>query len=1174
MNASSDSVRPVKRHGLLFKLGVVFGIFVALLVVLYFVVTSSAFFTGFILPKVSKAANAEISVSSASISPWSEVVLNNLKVVPNGREQLVQAELVRARYSLKDIIGGRIVVSEVTLSSPVVTIVNNADGTSNLDPLTQKKPEAAPKEAKPSKPSAPPQLDIKNVALKNAQVQMINNLKGGGREVAQISNFNFAIDQIHNGQPGKLTYSGDLAFDRTGTPTNNPAGTVAAKLNGAFGFMTTANLEPQSVSGTSQVDITKATGAMSNLTAVGVNLDCDMTPTEIRKINLRLQQSGNLLGELRVAGPFVAATQEGRLKVELLSVDQKTLNMVGTPMGFDFNKTALASSNDIELKEKGNVITINGQFNANNLSVTQKAKNQTTPILNILAAYQVNVDQNKKSALISKFDINGTQNNKKFLQTSLSKPMPVSWGGNAGMPDEAALDLAITQFNLADWKSFAGDIAPAGTLDTTLHLISRAGGKNLAVDLSTKLNDFSARFGSNQISGAAIEVNSKFQVADFNKITLENYHVQLAREGIAAVTLDGSGTVNTDTKDMQVKAVMETQIPQLLKIVQVPNIKPSAGTVRFEGQIAQNKDSQTVVGNLSLTSLSGNFAKYTLDRLQTKVDLDVAVKGDALQINKANGSLEHAGLAGGTFGVSGGANIKTKAGKFNLKLTDLNQNLLKPFVTPALNGKQLVNASINADVNASMEANGAANLQGDLGITNLVVKAADQAAPAPLAAQFKVDGSFQQQVLDLRQFQIALSPTARAKNQIDFKGQVDLSQTNALKADLAIRADSIDVTPFYDIFSGQKGATNVVAQAPQPAPGAGTAAPAPAPTEPDAMQLPIQQVVVNLNIGQFYLREVAITNWQTGVKIQGSHIVVNPFQLVLNGAPVKSTVDANVGVKGYVYDVTFSMDKVPVEPLANSFVPGKKGAFTGVLMADAQIKGAGITGTSLRKNLQGQSSFSLTNAAIQLQTISDTKILGISMGAWVNTLLKPISVALSVPEMLTDPLNSAGGNLTFGQGKIGVQSMKLQSQAFIGNIHGDIPIADVLTDSPLNLPMAFSLSQSLVKKIPVISSLAQGNEPFVDLPELVKVGGTLGKPATKVNLAGLTGKSAISILKGIGGQTGGKDTKSIIGGVGGILGGQAAPQGANTNAGTNAPNTNTNTPQPAINNLINNLFKK
>ena len=75
---------PKKRRGWLRAIAWVFGILIVLLVVVYFVATSGAFFKGVILPRVGKAMNAQVTVSDASISPFSQVVLRNLKVQPTG----------------------------------------------------------------------------------------------------------------------------------------------------------------------------------------------------------------------------------------------------------------------------------------------------------------------------------------------------------------------------------------------------------------------------------------------------------------------------------------------------------------------------------------------------------------------------------------------------------------------------------------------------------------------------------------------------------------------------------------------------------------------------------------------------------------------------------------------------------------------------------------------------------------------------------------------------------------------------------------------------------------------------------------------------------------------------------------------------------------------------------
>ena len=1041
MSATSESSHLGKGRGLIFKSGVVLGVLVALLVIAYFVVTSGGFIKGVILPRVGSAMNADVTAREVSLSPWSELLLQGFKVQPKGKETLFEAEQIRARYSLWDIIRGKIVVQEAGVTAPVVTIVQNADGTSNLDPLIKKGAQqpTAPQAKKEKKPSAPLQVDIRNVYLKNARVNFTQTQKDGIRMTAQISEFDFTIDQIQNGQAANLKYSGNVSIDSVKSAPAS-GGTAQVKLSGAFALKLTPSLAPESVNGNARADVTKAGGAMSNLTALATIVDCDLSLTEIRKANLRVEQAGAPLVELRASGPFSAANSEGRLKVELTPIDRRVLNIVGGPLKIDFNKTAISSVNDIEIKQKGKVIAVNGQFLVNDFSAT--LTNGTTPTLNLKSAYAVNLDLNTSSGLIQQLSVNGTQNQAPFLTVSLSKPMPVAWGAGAGMPEEASMDLVVTNFNLADWAAFAGNLSPVGRLDTTLRVVSRQGGKQLTLDLNSGLSGFGAQLGTNQISGVGIRVGANAVIQEFKQITLNSYKLEVAKDGNAAMTASGSGTLNS----------------------------------------------------------------------------------------------------------------QTKAGQIALQVLDVNQYLLAPFLAPALNGKQLASVSINANVTSAFGASNSVAVLGRLEITNLVVRAANQVSTsAPLSAQFKVDLGMQQQRLDLRQLQIALSPTDRAKNQIDFKGQVDMSNAKAINANLSIQSDSLDVTPFYDQFTG--GAKPSAA----PAKPASQPASAPVPrSEPPAMQLPVGLATVNLNMGKFLLREIEITNWQAAIRVETNRVTVKPFQLSLNGAPVTFALDANVGVPGYQYQVLLGIDKLEIEHLANSFMPDKPGMYKGLVLANATINGAGITDASLRRNLNGQISFSVTNAVIQITN------------GLLPSLIQPIAVALKVPEVTSDPLTSVSSVISIGKGKITVQTMKLLSAAFLADVRGDIQMAAPLANSPVSLPVTFALSQSLAKKIPYLSTLSDTNSDYVNIPDLVKLGGTLGKVKTEANLSA---KSVLGAAEAIGRKFGGAKANEAMNILGGLLGGPTSTN--NAPATTNSVSTNATLSQPpeAVNQLMD-IFKK
>ncbi len=146
--------------------------------------------------------------------------------------------------------------------------------------------------------------------------------------------------------------------------------------------------------------------------------------------------------------------------------------------------------------------------------------------------------------------------------------------------------------------------------------------------------------------------------------------------------------------------------------------------------------------------------------------------------------------------------------------------------------------SVNGVVSGQYNPQAGFAVKADVQVANLVVNDPKQQFPAtPLAVGLQVDASLNQQTAEVRQFQIALTPTSLATNQLQFSGQVDFSKTNAIQGNLKLAADSLDLTRYYDLFTS---GTNAAAKT------ATTTAPASANAgqEPPAVHLPLQNFTV------------------------------------------------------------------------------------------------------------------------------------------------------------------------------------------------------------------------------------------------------------------------------------------------------------------------------------------
>jgi hypothetical protein len=1218
-----------------------------LVVALYFVATSSVFFKRVVLPRTGRALNANLSVADAEISLFSHLVLRDLKVTPTGGEPVFTAASVTARYDLFAILRGRIQVQELTIVAPRLTLIENADGTSNLDPLLKHAAAApappVPHHAVPGKPSSPPALDIKTVRIDNATIRYVQNLPGAEQQTLELSHLNFNARDVRNGATGKVTWSAGVALDRTG-PVAVSNAQMQASVNGQFTFDLASDLIPRAVTGDAAVKVDQAAGGLAELTALAVQLDCNISPAEIKTLALQFTRAGVALGAVRVNGPFDIAKTEGRLTVEVTSLDRQLLNLVGHTAGIDFGTTTINTSNEVELAQGGLVITAAGQVNVVRMQVTRQG--QTSPTINLRCDYEMTVDRAAQSLSLRTLNLAGTQNDRPLVRAELTNPMMIAWGGANTAVGDAALTLEVSGLNLAEWRALAGDSVPAGIANGNLKLRSHNAGKELTVDLTGQVDQLSVRAGKDQsppidvqlqahatgtnmsqfhvtdcrlellqnkqsvvtISGTGafdrasrdasaqlsvqaafdrlsdwaatwlptlreyspvgvgnvklnaqshggtksvnvqldgqlqqlsaqigqkrlvpIDVKLAAQVAgaELRQFSLSECRLALAEHGQPVVTLSSTGTVNRVTPGVDLQIAVEVTLDRLAALLPQTNLVCSAGTLTVTGHITK----ESVVGRCELAGFTGGYGPYRLGDFGTTLALDLAMKGRQVMVRNASGQLRHGTTAGGQFDVSGNCDLDQKAGRVDAKLTGFTERDLRPFLQPSLGDKQLVSVSFDSTANAGVDAKGNCAVKADVHLANLVVRDREnRLPPTPLEARLAVEASASNRVATIRQCQLKLAPTSRAKNELQLTGTVDYAKTNAITGNVQLAAEALDVTPYYDLLAGgnpsAETAKGPVAQAEvQAAPAASAEQ-----KEPAAVTWPVRDFICQLSVGQCYLRQVVVKDLRASAHVDGGHIMITPCQLTLNGAPVSATVDLDLGVPGYKYSCTFNADKVPLQPLADSFSPTYSAKARGDLIASIQVQGAGITGKNLRQNLTGRASLSFTNADIAI------------VGPKVKAVLTPIAFVLGAPELLNSPLDYIHADLSAGDGKIEVQKFLAHSAAFVAESQGRIPIADSLAQSPLNQPIEIALSRDLAGKLQ-FANLRIDNG-YAKLPTFVHLTGTLGEPSAKIDKAVLVGLTASGAAGLVGGRVGG-----LLQGISSILTGEQP--GTATNAPAN-----------------------
>lgn len=422
-----------------------------------------------------------------------------------------------------------------------------------------------------------------------------------------------------------------------------------------------------------------------------------------------------------------------------------------------------------------------------------------------------------------------------------------------------------------------------------------------------------------------------------------------------------------------------------------------------------------------------------------------------------------------------------------------------------------------------------------------------------LARTVELQGSFQNQILELQRLNLKLDPTARANNEVQIAGRIDFGGKTTNSNQVSIQADTLDLTPVYDLLANTDPTSQPTEVSKQPQP-------VPQQSEPSPLDLPFNQFQADIKIQQLFLKEIAITNLQFLAQLTNSQLTLNPARLVVNGAPVTANAVVNLGTPELEYDLTFDADRVPLEPFANSFTTNSPGQFKGEFIAHAQVSSAGVTGTSLQNSLAGQAAVTFTNLNLQF------------VGPKTRRVLAPIALVLRIPELTQTPLDWASADVTMGEGQVLIEKLAAQSHALYAEGQGNIQISPILTNSPIEIPINIALRRSLAEKSKLLPANTPPDAPYVPLPDFAKISGTLGEPQTEINklvISGLLLKSAVNIPQ-VGEKTG-----DLLQGIGNFLSGQNSG-GTKTNSPPqpeSAAPPETTTPTPSLNDLLK-LFPK
>ncbi|WCJ60002.1 AsmA family protein [Fontisphaera persica] len=1264
-------------------LGLAAGAVVILLVAAYLVLTSGWFVKSVVLPRAGEAMQARLSAEEAQVSPWSGVVLGGFKMETTGGTPLLAVKRLSVRYpSLADLLKGRIILDEVAVDGLEVRMMEEADGRNNWSNLLKRTSDSS---KAPPPTSAAPEVLIKKVALANATLTY-QRRQPTNAESLEIHGLNLTLENLGNRQTAAMKVQALTRWQQL-EGTNAHALGSSLQMEGKVAL--DANLAPVSSQGRLAMEVREASGKFTETRALQGQMDWDWTPTEIKQGTLAFSRSNQPLANLQVRGPFQPARGEGRLEFELDRIGGQVLSLVAAAAGYSIPQATLSARGQVEFTDQAQTIKTAGIVEAAQVRLAQKGR--VTPPTDLQMRFVVEVQQAKELANIRELALTASLSNRPVVQATLTRPMSLAWGATGEAVEDSEFLLTVDRLDLAAWQALFPDYELGGQVDLRALVQSRKSGQVLALDVRGGVRDLRCKVDTNLFTAPEIQAELRTITTQMQRTELAHLTLRYLEKDGVVVSASATGHVDHVRQDFHLHLATETAVPQMLAKVGLTNAHFVSGTAQFRGEVRQINHApsnapaprltHSIVSQWRLSSLTGNYEGYPLDRFSAEVDSDLLMTNQLLIIRKLQarvaqsgqpaGYLELAGqhhlpqtngqfsllfsnlnerlfqtaaallgsnrldsarvdgalqmaYAPGQWSVTGGVRLAncvlsdvagtwpreplaadlvldvsqrasvTEArrlqarfslgqreagsiamtgqwdaqrtnGQFKAQVQGLNEHALRPWLAAAMAPATLTSVQIDADAEGRYQPGAQTFLNATLQISQLLWRdAAGQAPPEPLAFALKLDAAASQpNRLELRTASLQLTPTARATNRVQLEGQLDLANPAAITGRLAIASESLDWTPYHRLFQALS-QTNAVAPPASP----------PSQAEAAPRTLPLTNFVITAQAGRFFFEEMAVTNLSALVRLDGSRLSITNLTASINGAPARGRLDLNLGVPGYQYDLDLQLQRLPLAPLAASFLTPSPDPWQGDLSLALAIQGTGSTGPNLKQHLKGHFHLDLTNAALRIKQLitpprgsavtPSQQFLRVLVGI-LDPLLNAVGGAVGVPNLIAQPFNTSRLQMEIGQGTIELRDFTLANSTIIVGSRGRIPMADLLMASPLDLPVEISLSVPLAQRLQIAS--AAPGATHVKLPDFVVVRGTLENPQTRLNTKAITGTALQRVGKEVGGEAG-----ALLQGVGNLLGGGAKPV-------TNAPAKpappspappNTNAP---INNLIDDLFR-
>ncbi|MFA7185184.1 MAG: AsmA family protein, partial [Victivallales bacterium] len=443
------------------------------LVVLFFIVTSSGFITGVVLPAVSSSIDMRIQAEKVDLSLFSShLSVRNIRI-GSGKKALAEAEKLDLYFSLGSLLSGDIVFRDVLLDKAVITIAQDTNGKWTYEsPETKPDDDAEP--AADKEKSQPTEMekvlvDLENIQVTNSSFVLATGNDGKTASVMEFRDLNISLPQFKNNEIATLNFKSRVSV-KSDSGITVERGDWNFTLSAAFDEY----LLPYKLTLASNLD--KLDGIINGVKINNSNLELeiraegDKKSITVEKFCLRQKENTFIKTNVELDSriDFHPFKVKGKFKVAPLSAEISSIicqfirqvnpGRVGVSWisDFEYSENSFAGTGKLRLNRKDAAV-ING-------------KKYDFPDLLLSSEYDFTFDNSQNALQVKNFNTELSADNKKILLMKVDKAFTYSFDkqtpANERKPN---LSMEIRQFDLSLMKLLqspdAGFIIHSGKLD-------------------------------------------------------------------------------------------------------------------------------------------------------------------------------------------------------------------------------------------------------------------------------------------------------------------------------------------------------------------------------------------------------------------------------------------------------------------------------------------------------------------------------------------------------------------------------------------------------------------------------------------------------------------------------------------------------------------------------------